>query len=191
MLICTHFGTFWRLKSLQNCKKGIFRTPAFPKLISSKIWVIDKSWHFHTVSVEHSVEKWEIHSHWKNFRQINYLVTLLVKPFLSRNFCQKTVRVNFRNFHTVYVEETVWKFQDFSVTHQILREIKFWRMQKLYNCSKCVEIADFALLESPKVISSKIWVTKKSWNFHTIETIEFTLTCKKFRETDFKNQLQM
>ena len=44
---------------------------------------------------------------WKNslteifFRQINYLVISLVKPLLSRNFCRKCMRVNFRNFHTV------------------------------------------------------------------------------------------
>ena len=31
----------------------------------------------------------------KIFRQINYLVILLVKPLLSRNFCQKCMRVNF------------------------------------------------------------------------------------------------
>ena len=37
----------------------------------------------------------------QNFsRQINYLVILLVKPLLSRNFCQKRVSFNFRNFHT-------------------------------------------------------------------------------------------
>ena len=37
----------------------------------------------------------------KFFRQINYLVISLVKQLLSRNFCQKCVRVNFRNFHSV------------------------------------------------------------------------------------------
>ena len=37
----------------------------------------------------------------KIFRQITYLVISLVKLLLSRNFCQKCVRVNFRNFHTV------------------------------------------------------------------------------------------
>ena len=37
----------------------------------------------------------------KIFRQINSLVTYLVKPSLSRNFCQKCVRENSRNFHTV------------------------------------------------------------------------------------------
>ena len=49
----------------------------------------------------HSVEKREILSHRKIFRQINSLVTYLVKPLFSRNFCQKCVRENFRNFHTV------------------------------------------------------------------------------------------
>ena len=48
---------------------------------------------------------------WKNekftlteiiFRQINSLVIYLVNALLSRNFCQKSVRVNFRNFHTVH-----------------------------------------------------------------------------------------
>ena len=37
----------------------------------------------------------------KKFRQIDYLVISLVKPLISRNFCQKSLRVNFRNFHTV------------------------------------------------------------------------------------------
>ena len=37
----------------------------------------------------------------KIFRQIISLVTSLVKPLLSRNFCQKGVRENFRNFHSV------------------------------------------------------------------------------------------
>ena len=33
---------------------------------------------------------------------------------------------------------------------------------------KCVETADFALLESQKLISHKIWVIGKSWNFHIV-----------------------
>jgi len=37
----------------------------------------------------------------KIFRQINSVVFSLVKTVLSRNFCQKSVTVNFRNFHTV------------------------------------------------------------------------------------------
>ena len=47
---------------------------------------------------------------WKNekitltkiiFRQINSLVIYSVNVLLSRNFCQKHMRLNFRNFHTV------------------------------------------------------------------------------------------
>ena len=38
------------------------------------------------------------------FRQINSLVTYLVTPLLSRNFCQKCVRENSRDFHTVKSE---------------------------------------------------------------------------------------
>ena len=50
-----------------------------------------------------SVEKRDILSHQKKFRQINSLVTYLVNPLLSRNFYQKCVRENSRtNFHTVH-----------------------------------------------------------------------------------------
>ena len=37
----------------------------------------------------------------KKIREINSLVTCLVKMFLSRNFCEKSMRENFRDFHTV------------------------------------------------------------------------------------------
>ena len=46
----------------------------------------------------------------KIFRQINSLVTYLVKPLLSRNFCQKCVRENSRNFHTVQLCHCLAKF---------------------------------------------------------------------------------
>ena len=42
----------------------------------------------------------------KKIRQINYLVNSLVKPLLSRNFCEKSVRENFCNFHTVQCGKT-------------------------------------------------------------------------------------
>ena len=69
---------------------------------------------------------------WKNekfsltkeiFRQINYLATyLLVKPLLSRNFCQKYVRENFRNFLTV-----LWKFSRTFVTKNFVKAtVKFY-----------------------------------------------------------------
>ena len=45
----------------------------------------------------------------KFFREINSLVTSLskIKTLLSRNFCQKSVRENFRNFHIV--TQHTWK----------------------------------------------------------------------------------
>ena len=52
----------------------------------------------------HSVVMSKIYSPRKKmFRQINYLAIHLAKllPLLSRNFCQKGVRVKFRYFHTV------------------------------------------------------------------------------------------
>ena len=48
----------------------------------------------------YDAEKRGIRLHQKIFRQINFLVTYLVKPLLSRNFCQKCVIENFHNFHT-------------------------------------------------------------------------------------------
>ena len=79
----------------------------------SALWFIDfteflrnnsdmtvKLCNFHIVA-QYSVEKWEILSHWNFFRQINYSVISLVKPLLSRNFCEKSVRENFYNFHNV------------------------------------------------------------------------------------------
>ena len=45
----------------------------------------------------------------KNFvKSTTYLVLLLVKPLLSRNFCQSRVRVNFCNFHTVYSVSVIY-----------------------------------------------------------------------------------
>ena len=48
----------------------------------------------------------------KKIRKINDLLISLVKPSLSRNFCQKRVRANFRNFHTVYCG-VCWFYRNF------------------------------------------------------------------------------
>ena len=50
--------------------------------------------------------KWKIYCHPKKFRQINSLVFSLVKTLLSRNFCQRSVTVNFHDFLTHSVEIT-------------------------------------------------------------------------------------
>ena len=54
----------------------------------------------------------------KIFRQINYLVTYLVNPLLSRNFCQKCVRENSLNFCT-----TVWKNEKFTARQFFFHQI--------------------------------------------------------------------
>ena len=89
----------------------------------------------------------------------------------------------------------MWKSLDFSII-QILREINFgefkgsiivvfaiigalnyvdFALQKVqkftkskFRAFKCVKMADFALLISPKLISRKIGVIEKSLNFHTV-----------------------
>ena len=61
--------------------------------------------HVRTKCTFHTVENEKFTLTQKIFRQINSLV----KPLLSRNFCQKCVRENSRNFHTVqctFVEVT-------------------------------------------------------------------------------------
>ena len=54
----------------------------------------------------------------KIFRQINSLVTYLVKPLFSRNFWQKCVRENSRNFHTVHGDSSIFQ-QKFRETNAI------------------------------------------------------------------------
>ena len=73
-------------------------------------------------------EQWKIWSHQKIFRQIAYLVLSKVKTLLWRHFCQKSVRINFRIFHTACVWHTaLWKFWNFTATIllQKFRQINF------------------------------------------------------------------
>ena len=78
----------------------------FSKMLQKKI-VKQKYLNIHTVVVKVIFVQYTV---WKNekfgltekiFRQINSLVICLVKTLLSRNFCQKSVRLNFYDFHTV------------------------------------------------------------------------------------------
>ena len=46
------------------------------------------------------------------------------------------------------------------------QEVK--RCIKINRASNCGKMADFALLESSKMISRKKWMIQKSWNFHTV-----------------------
>ena len=94
--------------------------------------------------------------------------------------------VNLSFFHIVWV--TVWKFQNFSAS-QILREINFgecrsfanlgalkfpiWWISAFLKVQKFVKIrfkwkimVDSYTLHLPNLISRKIWVTEKFYNFH-------------------------
>ena len=62
---------------------------------------LDLTKFFHLEHSMDNVEKQEILTHGKKFRQIIYLVISLVKLLLSRNFCNKSLRENFCHFHTV------------------------------------------------------------------------------------------
>ena len=57
------------------------------------------------------------------FREINYLVTSLVKTLLSRNFCPKSMRANFRNFQSVWQEQSVKKWNIYSPLWRKFRQI--------------------------------------------------------------------
>ena len=52
-------------------------------------------------SLSHSAENYKNYNY-KKFRQINSLVFSLVKTSISRNFCERSVIVSYRNFHTVF-----------------------------------------------------------------------------------------
>ena len=59
------------------------------------------------------------------FRQINSLVK---PPLLSRNFCQKCVRVNFRNFHSKVKSTKI----DFTIFLLKCRQINFFSSVKIH-----------------------------------------------------------
>jgi len=69
-------------------------------------------YHFHYQFTLWKLRKFTLNE--KIFRQITYLVISLVKLILSRNFCQKCVRMNFHYFHTVqFINfDTIWLWDD-------------------------------------------------------------------------------
>ena len=97
----------------------------------------------------------------------------------------------------------VWKFQDFSITQILReinlwesRSVKsvilthfealnfdFYaflyllkaeiRQKWKFSATNCVKMTNFTLLEFPKLVSRKIRVIEKLWNFHTVLTLHF------------------
>ena len=49
-----------------------------------------------------------------------------------------------------------------------LQKVQKKSQKSKFRATKCAKMADFALLESPSLISRKIWVIEKSCFFHTV-----------------------
>ena len=113
--------------TLTHCT-AVWKNISWKHLCNLKVWknteiyiLSDLDKHFVKILFLLQNTVWKIKpSHttvWKNqkfsltknfFREINYLVTSLVKMMFSRNFCQKSEKENFRNFHSTLC--TLWKF---------------------------------------------------------------------------------
>ena len=86
------------------------------------------------------------------FLSFNSLVTYLVnvKPLLSRNFCQKCVRENYRNFHTV----EHWQFRESFVFHRHFARSKVSDYIELVR-NNCQCYDGFQILREMKEICTK------------------------------------
>ena len=91
----------------------------------------------------------------KIFREINSLLISLVKTLLSRNFCQKWVKENFWNFHTV---ESILRL---SILINSSRETSLANIEYIANFVK------WAIMKS-------WWLTSK-WSRQTEFLFEFTV----------------
>ena len=101
----------------------------------------------------------------KIFRQINSLVICLVKTLLSRNFCQKSVRLNFYNFHTV----KLWFCQIFRQNNALLKKsLKNWFHAKrlmIVMITFCTPFSSLSMQWGPK-FTKLIW--RKILYFFTV-----------------------
>ena len=117
----------------------------------------------------------------KIFRQcqINSLVTYLVKSLLSRNFCQKCVRENSRNFHTV-----LWKLRNFTVTifsqkfrqlnfllKKIFYEINVWK-KAVFTFSGKFDFTEF--LHGREIIEKIICADSRNISWNQCAKVDFT-----------------
>ena len=88
---------------------------------------------------------------WKNvkfsltaekFRQSNSLVTYLVKPLIWRNFCQKSVKENLRNFHSALC------FRNFHT----INSVNLWKIFRENDCLRNTEAISFYMHMQKKII---------------------------------------
>ena len=96
-------------------------------------------------------------SHRKIFREINALVTS--KLLISRNFCQKSMRENYRNFHTVQCGSRFLRKSQINILLKKLLRVDFTEIFR--ECSDCF------LQFSKNVAFTKYLPKKVIENFHT------------------------
>ena len=84
-----------------------------------------------------AVEISEIYSHWKNISSNHLFSNFFSKTITFTNFCQKCVRVNSRNFHTVYCGH----FDKKIVKATFLFNSRFHEL--FVQCTQCKKYANF------------------------------------------------
>ena len=155
-----------------NAKRAVFALPESLKLISRKIWVIEKSWNFYTVAFKvQSVEIREIllRIFRKNFVKVTgsgfskWLIWwnnsfVSEREFIVFPHCEVVVGEVFSHANFTWNQSiftlclhshlirhcTVWKFHGFSIT-QIIREIIFGNSARCGAYSEALRM--FALFE--------------------------------------------
>ena len=68
------------------------------------------------------------------------------------------------------ISSIFWRFKFTKATNFRAPKMKKPKKSK-FRASKCVKMANFALLENQKLISRKIWVIEKLWNFHIVQKV--------------------
>ena len=87
----------------------------------------------------------------------NFPATLTLRE-INFGWFQKVKNCNFSNFE-VWILLLEYNF--------ILENVKIYQNSK-FRAAKMIKIAVFGAIISPKMISRKIWMAVKSWNFHTV-----------------------
>ena len=115
------------------------------------------------------IKKREILSHWKFFCQINssnFFFSALVKPLLSRNFCQKSMRENFCNFHCVSTPHCAQSVK-----------WKIWSHRKIFRQESRHLFSNFF---SKSIAFTKVFA-KRRVNFRNYHTVMWGFFCLRFR----------
>ena len=119
----------------------------------------------------------------KKIREINYLVISLVKPLFSRNFCQESVKVNFRNFYSVQCHrKNISSNQIFSFRVNALFSRNFYQKMHYFYVAQCGEtrycLSEFFSVKSTQVIN--LVNALFSRNFYQKQRDESEFHCHNF-----------